>query len=94
MRQLEAAQELGIASCTLKAACRRLGIGRWPWRNVNAGEVVDGDELSEHAAPNRHEGTQLLKTRVTADMWRRANSDHNGLLDEVSLNRSPEPKGH
>jgi hypothetical protein len=88
MRQLEAAQELGIAPCTLKAACKRLGIGRWPWRNLKAGEAAGGDELSGPVASNRHEGTQLLKTRVTADMWHRANTDHNGLLEEA-LDRSP-----
>jgi hypothetical protein len=34
MRQTEAAQALGIAASTLKHVCRRLGIGRWPWRSL------------------------------------------------------------
>jgi hypothetical protein len=33
MRQAEAAKKLGIAPSTLKHVCRKLGVGRWPWRD-------------------------------------------------------------
>ena len=33
-QQVEAANILGIAPCSLRQACRRLGIGRWPWRQL------------------------------------------------------------
>ena len=33
-QQVEAANILGIAPCSLRQACQRLGIGRWPWRQL------------------------------------------------------------
>ena len=33
MRQAAAAKKLGIAPSTLKHVCRKLGVGRWPWRD-------------------------------------------------------------
>lgn len=33
MRQTDAAKKLGIAPSTLKQVCRKLGVGRWPWRD-------------------------------------------------------------
>ena len=33
-RQIEAANILGIAPCSLRQACQQLEIGRWPWRQL------------------------------------------------------------
>ena len=33
-QQVEAANILGIAPCSLRQACQRLGMGRWPWRQL------------------------------------------------------------
>jgi hypothetical protein len=37
-RQVDAAKELGISLATLKAACRRLGLSKWPFEK-------DGDQV-------------------------------------------------
>lgn len=36
LRQEEAAERLGICLTSLKAACRKLGLRRWPYRKGNA----------------------------------------------------------
>eukprot|EP00960_Hanusia_phi_P045379 757200-Hanusia_phi.AAC.2 len=39
MKQVEAAKRLGISSTSLKTACRKLGIARWPYRILGPGET-------------------------------------------------------
>ncbi|EKX32375.1 hypothetical protein GUITHDRAFT_121454 [Guillardia theta CCMP2712] len=49
LRQIEAAQFLGISLTSLKSACRRLGVERWPYRRETAQEAVE-------VVPDRDDG--------------------------------------
>ena len=75
-RQAEAAEILGIAPCTLKDVCRKLGLGRWPWRQHSCAAASAGRSpmlVQEDAA-----GRRLAPSR-----WERQNAQLGGLLDEA-----------
>ena len=77
LRQTEAAKILGIAPCTLKDACRKLGLGRWPWRQ---------QQISLHSCAAASAGPPpLLAPDNTAgsSRWERQNARCGGLLDEA-----------
>lgn len=53
MRQVDAAEELGVSASTLKRACKALRIGRWPWRKLpKTGKNPEGNE---EASENKSE---------------------------------------
>jgi len=81
MRQADAAAKLGIAPTTLKHACRKLGVGRWPWqesRRTGNRSKPDVNPMSQSGAmeppawklgpfaPKRVEDAQPLQTRSLA----------------------------
>ena len=66
-QQVEAANILGIAPCSLRQACQRLGIGRWPWRQLATTNPSDS----------------MLLRDDDGRKWKRQNSNSDGLLDEA-----------
>ena len=49
MRQTEAAEALGVSTSTLMRVCKRLDIGRWPWRA--AGKQEDPEVIPPASDP-------------------------------------------
>ena len=66
-QQVEAADILGLAPCSLRQACQRLGIGRWPWRQLATTNPSDS----------------MLLRDDDGRRWKRQNSNSDGLLDEA-----------
>ena len=65
MRQVEAAESLGISVTTLQHACRRLGIPRWPWRNYhNTSKTV---KAASRAGLDQSDSTQSGRLLNTAE---------------------------
>ena len=66
-QQVEAANILGIAPCSLRQACQRLGMGRWPWRQLGA----------------TNPSYSMLLRDDDGRRWKRQNSNSDGLLDQA-----------
>eukprot|EP00960_Hanusia_phi_P021160 625094-Hanusia_phi.AAC.1 len=49
LRQQEAAQHLGISLTSLKTACRRLGLDRWPYMRDRVSDKPEAPRPDRHA---------------------------------------------
>ena len=62
-QQVEAANILGIAPCSLRQACQRLGMGRWPWRQLGATNPSDSI-TQRHRSSQRGRVIQNIHTHA------------------------------
>uniref|UniRef100_A0A7S0E9H0 RWP-RK domain-containing protein n=1 Tax=Hanusia phi TaxID=3032 RepID=A0A7S0E9H0_9CRYP len=86
MRQSNAAEYLGISVTSLKTACRRMGINKWPYNRWPAQTEEGGSSKDDESAQER-QGTEASMAELAPSI-RGADGDllEEG-LDHVSGNR-------
>lgn len=90
--QDQAAQLLGISLTSLKSACRRLGIPRWPYRRGTKKETDDlitSETRTEIATAWLEESTTLYQNKCNTSAMQGESEFTNSLLDESSPRAHP-----
>ena len=91
-RPRAAAKELGIGSTALKAACRKLGIIRWPYSTSGRGRKSVGDsELSATGASSEEEQELTLNLETLVKRVKVSNGEWQALVADLSTPRSDVP---
>eukprot|EP00960_Hanusia_phi_P072020 767688-Hanusia_phi.AAC.7 len=80
LTQTEAAQTLGISLSSLKSACRRMGIRKWPYNRKHQSSTSRQEEAASPSAAKRAQQNDIILATSMKSYWSETGIEE--LLDE------------